>query len=544
MSVTSNSLFLAVDAPTALEGVGWQVRVLDNRDFTTVVAIINEYAELTIGTALNKPGAGSITLYMDTPFWSSLLPNGEPARTLRDREHLWEAWEDGILRCQWLGTNVEETILDETETQVVTISGSGAAEVLKWANALRPGYPRALPAVLDPVNSFSGDNTVPALVWKFPVAWSAMRMWWELYTAAKARGTLPWLNPTFTATHDSAGALWEYVPTVGTVSGEGYHPTDGIDLLAFLNECTGQDLGVQFAERTEWTMWPGFKLDVRKTIGSHREDAVVFYEGAIVQKSRSRVREQIANYVVVVDEAGGESLAADSTSINRWNKREQWQNKNLNITDPARRNHIANIFVEQAKDEKSQWTVRVPYDTPGRRPFRDYNIGDWIGVVTYNPGEETTVEPYRVLEMIIRVDNTSLVTVELTLQSRLELRQRQLEVELTNTINELNQLKDTLKKTLAALPGYGVINPGTLPGDGSFPGSDAVRRYGITVFIQPDDPGTLAQTGDFWYDTDSALPDTEDYVPDTPEYFEQRSERVFVPGVNITYDPSGLTGGV
>lgn len=551
---TSNSLFFQVIGVPPMENIGWTVRVVDYLDFTTVVADIPEFIELNVGPELCAPGAGSITLDADDPFWTRTLANDQPATSLLDYEYLWQAYEDGELRYEWLGSKVKETLLDDSETRGITIAGPGAGEVLRWAKILPPGFPKPPPAGLDPETAVTYRNDVVTLGWEFPLHWPAMQMWWTLFKAAQSRGTIPWIQPLFTETADAAGAPWEYIPTTNTASGySGFRPEQGMDLLDFLNLCTGQDYSKHFAERAEWMLWPRFNLDVRKSIGVHREDQVIFYEAALVQKERTRVRDEIANYVAVIDQNGDFSLATDADSINKWNRREQLENHNLNIVDPVRRNAISQVFLEQRRDEKSEWVIQVPYDQPGRRPFRDYNIGDWVGVSAYRSGQPSTVDAYRVLAIVVNVAD-DVPVVELTLQSKIEFYQHQLEAKLTQIINEINNWNGGVPPIpdIPPYPGPGGISPldevpyvpvltpdgwGKIPLPGGWGNGSG---GGVRVFIQDTDPGDEARPGDFWFNTAYSpeppyelepLPEPEepafDYIPDTRER---------VPGTNIWFE--------
>jgi hypothetical protein len=499
----SNSVFFTVVAVPPLQNVGWEVRVMDYDNFDTPVAVIPEWVSLMVGPELSGPGAGSITIDMDSPFWSTTLANAERAETLRDYEYLLQAWEDGLLRFEWLARIVEERILDDSEQYVVTISGPGTGELPRDDCILRPGFPTPPPTSSTPENAVSSSNSVPAYGWEFPVNWPAMRMWYTLFQACQARGTLAWVKPTFTASADSGGVAWEYVPTVLTQSGHGFRPTPGEDLLEFLNDCTGQDTSKHFATYAEWMMRPGGYLEIRRTIGTDRADEVIFFEGGLRKKHRTRNREEIFNYIVVTDIYGKASIGTDAASIARWRKRVKYHNEQANVTDTARRDAIAGVVIQQNKDEKSSWIIEVPYNEPGRRPFIDYDIGDWIGVASIRPGQTSTVDRYRVMAIAVEVDSDGQATVELTLQSLLDFREKALERELTSIINKIG---DGSLPTLPDVNVPGVPNPGdvltwdgdswtNLPGGGGGGGGG-----GGCVFIQATEPAG-ASVGCFWLQT-------------------------------------------
>jgi hypothetical protein len=504
----SNSVFFTVLAVPALSNVGWEIRVLDYEDLVTPVAVIAEWIEFSIAPELNGSGAGSITLDFDTPFWSTVLGNDRLARNLLDREYIWQAWEDGVLRFEWLGRVTEERKLDESETYGIVISGPGTAEMLRDACVLRPGFPLPPPANVAPENANSSKNSVPGYNWEFPVTWPAMHIWYRIFRAAQFRGTATSITLLFNQFVDSGGEEWEYVPTVETASGHGFRPhNQAEDLLEFLNDCTGQDASKHFAMAAEWYMHPGSKLDVRKVIGSHREEEVIFFEGGLKKKHRTRTREDIGNYIIVSDIYGQSSFTTDADSISKFRQREFLYNQNPNVTDTARRDAIAQVVKKQRRGEKSTWIIEVPYESPGRRPFIDYVIGDWIGVANRWPGQSSAVETFRVLSIGIKVDSDINVTVELTLESLLDFRQRQLERKLTQIVNQVSS------GTLPSLPDVKVpVTPAIgdyLGWDGEYWTNLPIEEGGggggggVQVFIQPDDPALTetVNTGDFWLQT-------------------------------------------
>lgn len=500
----SNGIFFQVIEVPPLQAVGWEVRALDYADFITPVAVIPEWVELTVGPELSASGAGSITIDLDSPFWDTTLANDEPARHLLDREYLWQAWDDGTLRFEWLGRIVEERILDDSEIYAAVISGPGTAELMREACILRPGFPLPPPENATPENATSSANSIPAYGWEFPPEWPAMHIWYRVFKAAQFRGTCTWITLLFNQFVDSGGEEWEYVPTVETASGHGFRPHNPAqDLLDFLQDCTGQERSKHFAMYAEWLMHPGGRLDVRKEIGTHREAEVVFFDGGLRKKHRTRTRDEIANYIIVSDVYGKTSFTVDATSISRWRQRELLYNQNPNVTEKARRDAIANVVKKQHRYEKSSWVIEVPYFEPGRRPFVDYDIGDWIGVASRRPGAVSVIDPYRVLAIAVHVDSNGEATVELTLESLLDHRQKLLERKLTQIVNQVGP------GTIPTLPDVNIPRPPSVGDVLTWDGDNWVNSpfdggggggEGGCVFIQATEP-TSASTGCFWLQT-------------------------------------------
>jgi hypothetical protein len=510
--------------------------VLDYKDMSSLVAVVHEFSEFSFTQALNEPGEGSITLDEDSPFWTAILNNGNSNRMLLNNEYVFEAIDNGVPRFAWLATSVTNTLIGEDEARGVTISGPGIAAVLKWAKVGRPGWPTKVPItgykdveVGDPpkiekiaiYRDVANTDKLSAYNWQFPMKWPTMRMWYTVFQAAQRRGLLKWVKPMFTATKDSEKKDWVWIKTIEALATkEGYQPTErNQNLLDFLDDCTGQDYSKWFGQRLEWIMYPGFKLDVRQRIGTDRSGiertghsnfhAVRFFSGNILGEERTRDREEIHNRVIAMDVIGNESNRTDAASIAKWNLREQWNETNKNVTVDTLRNQVADRYIQQSKDEKDQWTIKIPYDDPGRVPYRNFYVGDWIGVnaqyLGSTPTAAGTPEKFRVMAITVRVSTDSTVPeCELTLNSLIDTKMAELEKQITQLLNnpknvDFDQIKqidipeapDT-KKVL-------VYNPKTKKWEPGPAGSGGTGTGGA-VYIGPIAP-PAAEPGDLWMET-------------------------------------------
>lgn len=472
--------------------MSWEVKAFSpDDDFTNPLAVISDYVELIGGPVLCDVGAGSVTLDLDSRVMRSTLPGGAPATSLLAAGMLWRAYEDGEQRFEWIATRRNKKVLEsDNRTRLVEVSGEGGASVLKRAKVLPPGTPHQTSFFW----TFSGQPRMAA--------------WLTLLQASQGRGTIPYVTALFTAATDSGGLAWADTPS-GASSQPDYIPDLGADLLDLLNLSTGQDVEAVAPIRAEWVMWPGFQLDVRPIIGTHREDKVIFHDGgSTISRDQELDCEDVANYIIVRDVYGATSLATSAESIATYGQVELLQDQG-NLTNQDLRAQAANTSLQILKDEKSSWTIVVKPDGDRRRVFRDYGIGDWVGVDEFdiNTGESTVV-PYRVMAITIHKTETE-YACELTLQSRLDIKIRELQKSLTRILNtqQGGQLPD-------------------IPGPGSLPAPDltsytpyAFTPYnggwraapisswgglggGISMYIQPDEP-TGASTGDLWYDTDA-----------------------------------------
>lgn len=517
MAFTVNSRFLPVAAKQPSLNSGFQIRVLDYKDMTSLVAIMPEFTAFSFSQELCAPGTGSVTLDTDSPWWSLTMDNGLSHFALRDREYVFEIWENGLRRFAFLGQVVEQQIIGDDETHTTTISGPGLGQVLTWACIQRPGWPKKVPIVkyedilvgtttkqIPVYRDVSSNDNLPAFGWRFPVKWTTMRMWFTVFKAAQRRGLLPFVTPLFDGIQDSNKQDWQYVRTLQTiVDDHGYQPeTPEENLLDFLNDCTGQDYTKWFAQRLEWMMYPGFRLDVRRRIGVDRSKSVYFFTGQIINDTRTRDREEIYNRITAVDVDGNESIATSAASIATWNIREQRNDTNKNITDKTLRNELAKRYLSQSKNEKSEWSIQVPYDLPGRIPFRHFFVGDDISVSDTHVATMNRTQKYRVMAITLSMSSDSTVPeVELTLQSLIDTRLQQLEKRVTQLVNqprvvELEKLKNIEIPDKPTVKSNLTYNPETRKWV-----AEPVKAS-PQVFLQAADPAATpangVKPGDFW----------------------------------------------
>lgn len=510
MATTTPNKFLAITSNPLNINAGWQIHVLDYKDMKTRVAIIADFNSFSFTQQLNDPGTGSITFDTDSLWWNTILNNGLSARTLLNHEYVFEARENGVARFSWLAQTVENELIGDDGAHVTTISGPGIAQVMTWACIQRPGWPKTPPLTIAsstghkfPRDVSYNDNS-PALLWRFPTKWPSMQMWFTVFKAAQRRGVCKFVTPMFSATTDSAGVKWQYVKTVqNIVDNHGYQPEEpGENLLEFLNDCTGQDYSKWFGQRLEWMMYPGFKLDVRKTIGTDRSDTVRFYTGMLPSSSRTRDRENIFNRITAVDVDGNESIRTNAGSVASWNLREQRNETNKNITDKTLRDQLADRYLLQSGTEKSQWTMKIDYGEDGRTPYHNFYVGDKIGISDTGSGP-SDIQSYRVMAISVNFDgDSSFVDVELTLQSIIDARDIELQKKITQITTQpsnfdISQLKNVNIPTTPTVSSTMTFDPKTKKWVAT-PSSTLSNR----VFIGSADPATTqaneVKTGDFW----------------------------------------------
>jgi hypothetical protein len=124
-------------------GAGWEVHVVKAPAYNQTLAVLpwRMVTGLQFVKQMNDVGSGTVTLSQDDPFWSTNLTDGAAAHELLDNENLWQVWQDGVIRFEFLGETISEALVQEGESRIATVTGPGTLAALKWAAAMPPGFP-------------------------------------------------------------------------------------------------------------------------------------------------------------------------------------------------------------------------------------------------------------------------------------------------------------------------------------------------------------------------------------------------------------------
>lgn len=382
----SNNAYISILESEPLENVGWYARVLSERDYTTTIAEVRRFAGLGFTVEANAEGGGKVTLDADDSIFTAPLPLSE-STPLIEQEALWQIIENGTVRAEFLAEDVlEDVILTKDGPRSTQIAGRGTGSVLEWARVLPSGMPN--PTSTD--RSFTG---------------APMAIWLTLFNESKADGYLTWVKPLFSAAQDSFGEPWSTSQSITVQAGE--------DLLALLTRWCEQN-------EYSWRMLPGFRLQVMKAAGHHREETVLFTQyRAQNEHKRTISRRKIANTVYADGGDLGIAVAQSVTSQEKWRKRAAWVQAG-DADDATARSAVANITLALSKDAKASRTVKVPADRIGRVPFVNYDVHDWITIELPDGSPESGA--MKVDGIAIDIDRDGQPTVELTLMSRFEAR--------------------------------------------------------------------------------------------------------------------------
>jgi hypothetical protein len=240
-----------------------------------------------------------------------------------------------------------------------------------------------------------------------------MSVWLQTLRAAQGRGTVPFVTTRMTTTGDSYGNPWTDTQSVQIAN--------GTDLLSLLQ-------GHASMVNADWIMEPGFLLKVaipvggKVTLGTDRSQQIIFREAAHeTGKTRTRTRSAIANLVGVINADGRTVTASDSTSIANWAQREAWLAAGVQVTEQDIA-IVASAGVQQTAGEQLAWTMTITPNVAGKTVFRDFAVGDWIGL---ERPDYSAVDAVRVIAIAVNVDATGVETHELTLVSYIAWLQEQ-----------------------------------------------------------------------------------------------------------------------
>lgn len=248
-----------------------------------------------------------------------------------------------------------------------------------------------------------------------------------------------------------------------------FEPDLGIDLLSLLRNLTsGSTATDRGPVHAEWIMRKGFRLEVRSQLGTDRSATCVFHPGSDYVQSEGRTfdRDPIANLIAVQTELGVYKTAASAASRGHWLQREQFTRLSGSF-DAKVQAQVAATQLAAFKDEADTATIAIT-PGPGRRPWRDFQLGDTIGLVRPNGVLPSRLTRQRVVAMTVTIDSTGAASYELTLQTTRARRLKYLQAQIDSLTN---------------------------------------RRKGIRAFITDDEP-TGGVAGDLWTPLTELDPDT------------------------------------
>jgi hypothetical protein len=227
------------------------------------------------------------------------------------------------------------------------------------------GYPFLLQKALVPPTPVSSDgqrtftNATDGTILK------------TLLDEAKARGWGSGFAYDFTATLDSNGNAW--TAAAQTI---GYEP--GKSIWAILQEMV--DLG-----RVTWRMegrtlrvFGGASLQNTNPMNQVKTANLVFGRD-LTEAPFRRTWEGLADTVYVVGDNGKTRTRTNATAVKPWGRWESYASA-AGVDDNPTLDMIGDGLLAQTADQRAEYTYGVVFGASPYRPFRDYQVGNWVNI--------------------------------------------------------------------------------------------------------------------------------------------------------------------
>jgi hypothetical protein len=242
--------------------------------------------------------------------------------------------------------------------------------------------------------SINGEITAGADLGPVYINQPAMAMVWDQLNRFAARGTIPFVQKTWSLTQDSSGEQWTDSWSVQIPVG-----TDGLSMMQ--NYAGAIDVN--------WYMAPGYVLSASINPGRQLQEAIVFHEGEISSYGRTQTRDTIYNVAATADGAGMIWTEASEPSIQQWGQRETWVASGGAVNSSSAVNCVA-AAVDQWANEVDARVLQVPPNADGKTLFTDIQMWDWIGIERSDFAE---VDSLQVIGLSVSIDQDGAETHEL-----------------------------------------------------------------------------------------------------------------------------------
>lgn len=264
------------------------------------------------------------------------------------------------------------------------------------------------------LTNLNSNVTTPSYQGTIYLGEPLMGVWYDQFTKAQTRGTIPWVDTLLTGSTDTYGRAWTDTENVQT--------TNGTDLYSFLQSAAA-------VVNADFVMDPGFILRVAQpatgqvALGVDRSQYLVLRQGYdVMAKQRTRARNQITTLVGGENSDGHEISASSPTYISQWGQREAWYQASVQV-DPTSMAYATASSLAENETEILSWTLTLTPGLPGKTVFQNFDVGDWLGL---EKPDWSGTDSVRVIGIAVSVDNNGVETDELTLISYIQWLQEQL----------------------------------------------------------------------------------------------------------------------
>lgn len=348
----SNLIGLEVYETEKADDIGIELFVCDSNNPNTILCQLGGAVKKSFQALLNNPGSGK--------FHISRYDDAGGNRDYISDQNFILCRLDGVDVFKWIIESKKPSYVDESEQQMIEVTGRGVLSLLERAVIYPDGMPN--PSTLE--RTFTDMHGAAIL-----------RL---LLLEAQARGCLTGVVIDWSAEADCLG-----------------NPFDDSTTISFHAGMPISQVATKFSEGMglfDLEMTSNLKLKLYKSRGSDKYEEVRYRPGqAIVRHQNQSDSSKLTNTLLVEGESGTLIETQHPTSQTDWGRREGYLQARNIPGDWAKLQDYGQMFLKSAAQVSwgIQGTVAKVEDSKGNilKPFETFQIGDKIG--WYIPPEGT-----------------------------------------------------------------------------------------------------------------------------------------------------------
>jgi len=350
----SNVIGMEVYDAEPADDIGIELFICDKNNPNSILCQLDGAKSKSFQVLLNNPGSGKFSI-------SRYDEKGGSRDYVTDQNFIL-CRLDGIDIFKWIIEARRPSYVDESEQQMIEVSGRGVLSLLDRAVV----YPEEMPHPVTLERTFMDAH-----------GGSILR---QLLLEAQLRGCLTGVSIDWTADADTLGNPFEDSTTLSFHSG-----TPISQVATKLSEGMGL---------FDLEMTPTLHLKLYKAKGADKYDTVKYRPGqAIVKLQNQSDSSNMTNSLLVEGESGSLIETAHPTSQTDWGRREGYLQARNIPSDWAKLQDYGQLFLRNAAQVSwgIQGTVIKFIDSDGNKlkPFETFMMGDWIGWYIPQEGSDT-----------------------------------------------------------------------------------------------------------------------------------------------------------
>lgn len=351
----SNRIGIEILESEPASNVGLELFICDKSNPNTILCQLDGARTKSFQTLLNNAGSGRFSISRADP------KGGDPA-ILADQNFVL-CRLDGVDVFKWIIEGVRPNYVDDSEQQLIEVSGRGVLSLLDRAVV----YPEEMPHPTSLERVFTDMH-----------GGAILRM---LILEAQQRGCLPGVVIDWEADQDSIGTPFEDLTTVSFHAG-----TPLTQVISKLSDGFGL---------FDLEMTPNLHLKLYKVKGEDLSQKIIYRPGqAILRTQKQSDSTKMTNALLVEGENGALVETTHPTGQASWGRREGYLQARNMADDWAKLQDYGQLYLKSAAEVNwgIQGTVLSFVNSKGQRmkPLESFLLGDWIGWNIPPEGSDTT----------------------------------------------------------------------------------------------------------------------------------------------------------